>query len=682
MASKITTQLIIDGKNKAGAAFRQADAQLSRLGVSAKKAGAFIAGALSIGALSSFVKTSIDAADAARKSAQAVGLATEEYTALTYAAKLAGVGSSELDAGLSKLNRTIDAAANGGATQIQAFDRLGISVVAASGQIKSSDQVLAEVADRFQQMPDGVEKSALAMELFGRSGTKLIPMLNGGAAGLEALRKEAEALGLVISDKQAAQAEVFNDNITRLGQATTGAGNKISADLLPSLVELTELFVDINKEGSATNVIAALLGGAMKVLASAVLIAANGFGALGRFIAGSAAAAVSAAKGDFAQAASIMRMVGEDNARAQGLLVQRLSDLWSGAGEAAAASAVELKKQQQLMLGDLKRTTEAMGVQLKQQVKDAKAALAERTKAEKAAARELESAKKAQLDTEKRYSDALNKLRSGPAADPSYAQAQALRAAARQALVARDVDGAKKKAQAALEVLDQLAEAGENTYGFEGFIKELQRIEQSADKINVDKAQDSFDKAAEDAKRLKAVLDEVSQVKVSVDLTPEEIQRIKGLMQKLAAEISASMVITPKIALPKAGEADADGYVFVPNLPTPPKFATGGAVRGPGTGTSDSIPALLSNGEYVIRAAAVRKLGKGYLDMINHGIPIRRFADGGLAESVSAISASPNFPDLGRVAFELGGESVNVFASPGDALNLQKLAAKFGRPRR
>jgi tape measure domain-containing protein len=59
------------------------------------------------------------------------------------------------------------------------------------------------------------------------------------------------------------------------------------------------------------------------------------------------------------------------------------------------------------------------------------------------------------------------------------------------------------------------------------------------------------------------------------------------------------------------------------------KFNTGGYVSGAGTGTSDDIPAMLSNGEYVIKAAAVNKLGKGKLDLLNQGI-LPKFATGGI----------------------------------------------------
>lgn len=673
MAGKINTQLIIEGKNKAGAAFKQADGQLNKLGVSAKKAGAYIAGALSITALSAFVKGSIDAADAATKSASAVGLAVEEYTALQYAAELAGVGSAELDAGLSKLNRTIDEAANGGKTQAEAFDRLGVSVLDAGGKLKTSDQILAEIADKFQTMPNGVQKSALAMELFGRSGAKLIPLLNGGAAGLEELRKEAEALGLVISGDMAAQAEVFNDNMTRLSKATTGAGNSIAADMLPSLVELSELLVDVNKEGSASQVIASLLGGTLKVLATVVLVTANAFGSLGRLIGASAAAAVSAAKGEFSEAAEIMREAGRENAREQGVMVARIEDLWSGAGEAAAAAAVEQKKQQAVMTGDLKRTTDEMGEQLKRQVSDAKSALTERVKLERAAAKDLEKAKQDQLDTEKRYSEALAKLGAG-SGDPSFGQAQALKVGARQSLADGDIEGAKQKAQAALEVLNQLAEAGENTYGFEGFIRELQAIEQNADQINADKAQQSFDAAAKKAAELKTILDDLKSVKISVEMDPADIERIKSQLEALS-----QIVIAPKLVLPKPGEKDSGGYAFVPNNPSIPGFATGTNSAPSGMAwVGEQGPELINlrGGEQIFTASASQAIAAKMAGLNMPGMDM-----GSL--SAAAMSTPAVGRDLGRVDLSVGGESYSLLAD-GDQFDrlLRRTSLKHGHTRK
>ena len=65
-------------------------------------------------------------------------------------------------------------------------------------------------------------------------------------------------------------------------------------------------------------------------------------------------------------------------------------------------------------------------------------------------------------------------------------------------------------------------------------------------------------------------------------------------------------------------------------------FATGGSVDGPGTGTSDSIPAMLSNGEYVLNAQAVDRLGVPFLNGLNTG-RLRGFASGGLVGSGGVV---------------------------------------------
>lgn len=76
------------------------------------------------------------------------------------------------------------------------------------------------------------------------------------------------------------------------------------------------------------------------------------------------------------------------------------------------------------------------------------------------------------------------------------------------------------------------------------------------------------------------------------------------------------------------------------------KFSTGGNVRGEGTSTSDSIPAMLSNGEFVVKASAVRKYGTGFLNAVNNGnftklhMPVARFADGGSVLKEASDSTS------------------------------------------
>lgn len=178
------------------------------------------------------VKQQIDAADEASKAAQVAGVTTEAYTALAYAADLSGVSTEALGTSLTKLNKSI-------ADNNVAFKTLGIAVKTSGGDLKDSGVVLSEVADRFSKMPDGARKAQLAVELFGKSGAQLIPLLNGGADGLEQLTKEAQRLGIVISTETGKNAEDFNDSLTKLHKVQQGLALGIAKDLLPSLLNLS-----------------------------------------------------------------------------------------------------------------------------------------------------------------------------------------------------------------------------------------------------------------------------------------------------------------------------------------------------------------------------------------------------------------------------------------------------------
>jgi hypothetical protein len=80
--------------------------------------------------------------------------------------------------------------------------------------------------------------------------------------------------------------------------------------------------------------------------------------------------------------------------------------------------------------------------------------------------------------------------------------------------------------------------------------------------------------------------------------------------------------------------------------------AQGGMISGPGTGTSDSIPSMLSNGEYVVKASSVKKWGTGFLDMINSGVSLPRlaYADGGMVGDPADVNvAAPNVEVNNRI---------------------------------
>jgi hypothetical protein len=194
-------------------------------------------------------------ADAAAKSARSIGITTESLTSLQYAAELSGVSSEEFNRSLIKLNK---AAADGN----KAFSAMGVSVKDSNGTIKSTDVLLKEVSDKFAGYTDGAEKSALAQELFGKSGANMISFLNSGSQGLTEMQKEAEKLGIVIGGELAANAELFNDNLSRIQKSVMGLVVEIAGPLIQALAKMTTEFLKAAQAGDTlAGSIARALGG-------------------------------------------------------------------------------------------------------------------------------------------------------------------------------------------------------------------------------------------------------------------------------------------------------------------------------------------------------------------------------------------------------------------------------------
>src|SRR5690606_7013155 len=124
------------------------------------------------------------------------------------------------------------------------YNALGISDKDAEGNLKSSDQLLQEVAGKFAQFEDGANKTALAVNLFGKSGADLIPLLNAGAEGIQDMKDEAVELGLTFDQATGKADEAFIDHLTRLDADNKGLFNRSATQLLPSWGSLTDRVFD------------------------------------------------------------------------------------------------------------------------------------------------------------------------------------------------------------------------------------------------------------------------------------------------------------------------------------------------------------------------------------------------------------------------------------------------------
>lgn len=202
--------------------------------------------------------------DAAVKQSQSLGIPIQQMTALQFAAKLSGVEVDKFGDGLKDLNKNITEAAGGSKSQAEMFKALGISVVDASGKVRSTQDILLDLSEKFAEFRDGPEKSAAAMKLFGDSGIQLIPFLNQGREGIQDLTTEAARLGVVMDEQTAKAAEQFGDDLSRLNAISDALFMNIAQDLLPRLTSLTETMLDAtNASNGLGESIATLLNGAI-----------------------------------------------------------------------------------------------------------------------------------------------------------------------------------------------------------------------------------------------------------------------------------------------------------------------------------------------------------------------------------------------------------------------------------
>jgi hypothetical protein len=137
------------------------------------------------GAVVAGFRSLVSAIDDLDEAAQGLGTTAVELSNLRIAAGEAGVGADAFDTALTRLNVSISNAASGSKEQAALFKALGVNIRDAGGNVRPTTAVLAELAGRFASLEDGPAKAALAVDLFGKAGAKLLPLLNQGAAGLE-----------------------------------------------------------------------------------------------------------------------------------------------------------------------------------------------------------------------------------------------------------------------------------------------------------------------------------------------------------------------------------------------------------------------------------------------------------------------------------------------------------------
>ncbi len=233
-----------------------------QLGIQEKRANAFgqkfsgglslakgalvgFAAAVGVDAITGAITRALDYASSLGEVAQQLGVTTDALQEYRFAATQAGLSQEDMDQALSQLTRRIGEAASGTKAQAQAFEMLGISVRDANGNIIQAGDAIPQIAEALKDVQSPAERAALLMDLFGRSGQKLEPLLAGGAAGVNGLRDAARELGIVLSSKQIQSADDAADKLAAVKQVLEARLAGVVADNAQEIIDLANAFASL-----------------------------------------------------------------------------------------------------------------------------------------------------------------------------------------------------------------------------------------------------------------------------------------------------------------------------------------------------------------------------------------------------------------------------------------------------
>lgn len=210
------------------------------------KTFAVVGGAI-VGSLGLMLKSATDFTLEAGRMSQKTGIAVETISGLREAASKTGVSMDTLNVGLRRFASIAVDAASGNKTAIKSLDDLGIKATDVHGKLKPMDQLLMEAADHISKMADGNEKAALATDLFGRSGTEMILMLNKGSSGIKGFIQDNEDMGNAITQEGVAKAKAFSISMGELDDSFMSIKLVIANALMPIVKGLADMFTSVSQ---------------------------------------------------------------------------------------------------------------------------------------------------------------------------------------------------------------------------------------------------------------------------------------------------------------------------------------------------------------------------------------------------------------------------------------------------
>ena len=186
-----------------------------------------------------FITSIVNVGDQIAKGSKRVGMATDEFQALTFAIEQSGGTAQNLEMGMRTLNSQLLVAQTTGGEAARMFQMLGLDINALSEQGQA--EKLRTISKALASIDDEGKRAAIATKLFGRAGQTFAAM----AGDVEGLEKEFREMGAIIDAEDLQSAEQMADIFNRLRRIAIKVGSEIGTAVLPILEGMETTFVDI-----------------------------------------------------------------------------------------------------------------------------------------------------------------------------------------------------------------------------------------------------------------------------------------------------------------------------------------------------------------------------------------------------------------------------------------------------
>jgi hypothetical protein len=276
MATAATVTIRLDGDsatlirelNKANQATARTFSGMQRDAAAAAKALGLV-GLAAAAAFGALTKRAFDSVDALVKASDQLGATTSSLAGLKLAGAQAGVGFESVVGGMLKMQRSLVDATTKGGELAAVYERLGVNT---RELLKlTPDQQLSKLADAFAQIQNPAERTALAMQVFGKGGAEMMPMLAKGGGELAKWAEQADRLGIALSNVEAKTIDDAGDALGVVALAAEGVATQFALAIAPAIIKGSESIVDFiaKSDGFKT---------AMTATAGAVVSVGEAFG--------------------------------------------------------------------------------------------------------------------------------------------------------------------------------------------------------------------------------------------------------------------------------------------------------------------------------------------------------------------------------------------------------------------